>query len=111
MNTIGIVDVSALLACPGLAGLVVPKADLGAVADQIGRKPRQPIRMIVCEAILDRYVLAFDEPNLGQARQECGHKMRGTESCRASEESDHRHRPLLRACRERPRGRRAAEQR
>jgi hypothetical protein len=36
--------------------------------------------------------------------------MRGTESCRASEESDHRHRRLLRACRERPRSSRAAEQ-
>jgi hypothetical protein len=36
--------------------------------------------------------------------------MRGSESCRASEESDHRHRRLLRLRHERPRDR-AAEQR
>src|SRR5262249_8743842 len=78
--------------------------------DQVGRQTRQSLRAIICKAILDCYILTFDKPALGQALTECGHKVRGTGSCGASEEPNHRHRRLLRARRERPRDR-AAEQR
>jgi hypothetical protein len=45
------------------------------------------------------------------ALPECGHKVCSASRRRSAEKSDHRHRRLLRARSERPRGRRAAEQR
>ena len=80
-------------------------------ADQIGGEARQPIRLIVCPALLDNDVLAFDKPFLAQAFAKLRYKLRELLSCRAAEKSDHRHRRLLRARRQRPRRRRAAEQR
>src|SRR5499427_2306758 len=60
--------------------------------------------------ILDRHILALDVPGFTKALAECGQKA-GISRPRAVEESYHRHRRLLCARRERPRGRRAAEQR
>src|SRR5262249_29232612 len=59
----------------------------------------------------DVYVLAFDVPSLAQALSEC--ILDGRRFARRShtQEPDHRHRRLLRVCRERPRGCRAADQR
>src|SRR5262249_11993010 len=72
---------------------------------------RQPIIMALCPPELDRNVLAFDIAGLRKAATETGHEwfvLLGR--CRI-EEPDHRHRRLLRVRRERPRGRRAADER
>src|SRR5262245_7562161 len=63
--------------------------------------------------ILDRHILALDVPGFTNALPECGQKACtiGKERPRAAEEPDHRQRRLLRARRDRPRDRRAAEQR
>jgi len=78
-------------------------------ADQVGRQLRQPIVTTRRLAIFDGYVPAFDVVSLGETAAERIHEMRGF-NCRR-ENPDHRHRRLLRASRERPRGCRAAEQR
>ena len=80
-------------------------------ANQIGHQSRQPIKLIFRRAIFDRDVLALDEACFLQALAERGHEVRRVGERRAAEKSDHRHRRLLRARRERPRGRRAAEKR
>src|SRR5204862_739323 len=60
---------------------------------------------------LDRQGLAIKKADFFHTLQERGHKGRIRAGRRAAEEPDHRHCGLLRACRERPRGRRGAEQR
>ena len=81
-------------------------------ANQIGRQRRQSIVLAVRPAIFDRDVLALDIAGFasgpGGTRAD-GMRVR-VRRC-AAEEPDHRHRRLLRARRERPRSRRAAEQR
>ena len=67
---------------------------------------------IICPAVFDRYVLALDIalPSFRPRRNadnRCAERIKR----RIPEEADHRHRRLLRARRERPRRRRAAEQR
>src|SRR5262249_6508678 len=78
---------------------------------QIGRQHRQPVILAVCPAILDRHVLAFDVAGFVQAAMECGQKRRIGVTRPAIEVAYHWHRWLLRAPGQRPRGRRAAEQR
>src|SRR5262249_41091070 len=63
--------------------------------------------LILCKAVFDRQVLAFDKLGLLQAPAEgchhlCGIRIVGRPTV---EEPDHRHRRLLRARRERPCGR------
>ena len=65
--------------------------------------------MIFRRAVFDRDVLALDEADLLQALAEGGHKVRRVGEGRAADKPDHRHRRLLRARRERPPRRRAAE--
>jgi hypothetical protein len=60
--------------------------------------------------VFDRHVLARDIAGLFQALTKAAQAIRDHLSRSVVEESDHRHRRLLRARRERPRGR-AAEQR
>src|SRR5215831_12801752 len=79
-------------------------------AYQVSCEVGQPIILILRPAILDRHILAFDVPAFANALPECGHKTCSVGGRRAAEEPDYRHRRLLRARRERPRGR-AAEQR
>jgi hypothetical protein len=55
---------------------------------QIGGEARQPIQVIVGPAILDRRVLAVDEPCLLQALVERGDQMHERPGRRAAEESD-----------------------
>ena len=62
-------------------------------------------------AVLDRDVLALDEACFLQALAECSHAVRLAGERSTAEKPHHRHRRLLRARRERPRRRRAAEQR
>jgi hypothetical protein len=105
LKTMGIVVVAAWAAS---AAGVLPGV---ATTDQIGRHSRQSIVLAVRPAIFDRHVLSIDIPHLAQALAEGEQTARpGVRRC-AAEEPDHRHRRLLRARRERPRGCRAAEQR
>jgi hypothetical protein len=67
--------------------------------------------MIVCPAILNRHILSFNESGLVQALSERSDKVRGAGGRRASEKTNDRHCRLLRARRERPRGRCCAYER
>src|SRR5262249_6765529 len=80
--------------------------------NQFGRKHRQSIILAFRPAIFDLDVLAFDISCLFQSLAERTQADRVSGQVRrcAAEEPDHRHRRLLRARRERPRGS-AAEQR
>src|SRR6516165_5982340 len=80
-------------------------------AYQLSCEVGQSIILILRPAILDRHILAFDVPAFADALPECGHKTCSVGGRRAAEEPDYRHRRLLRARRERPRGSRTAEQR
>src|SRR5262245_55529173 len=62
-------------------------------------------------AIFDHDVLALDETCFLQALTEGGHEVHSVSERGVPQEPDHRHLRLLRAHRERPRSRRAAEQR
>jgi hypothetical protein len=63
--------------------------------------------LTVRPAILDRDVLVLDETRLAKASAVRGHATRESLRHCAIEKADHRHRFLLRARRERPRGRAA----
>jgi len=78
-------------------------------AYQVSCEVGQPIILILRPAILDRHILAFDVPAFADALPECGHKTCSVGGRRAAEELDYRHRRLLRARSQRPRGSRAAE--
>src|SRR5437899_2869060 len=67
--------------------------------------------MALQPVVLDHYVLALDEAGFVEAFAERYHIARGAISRPAANKPHHRYRRLLRARRERPRGRRAAEQR
>src|ERR1700730_8380889 len=78
-------------------------------AYQIGCEVGQSVGLVLRPAILDRHILALDVAGFTKALAECGQMARTIDRRRAAEESYHRHRRLLRASRERPCGRRAAE--
>jgi hypothetical protein len=80
-------------------------------ANEIGRQLWQPIESAFCPAIFDRHVLAFEVTGLSKALPERGHKVAPLRGGGGVKEPDYWHRLLLRARRERPRGRRAAEKR
>src|SRR5262245_64168587 len=79
-------------------------------AYQIGCEIGQSVVLVLRPAILNRHILALDVAGFTKALAECGQKA-GINRPRAVEESYHRHRRLLRARRERPCRRRAAEKR
>src|SRR5262245_50518345 len=66
--------------------------------------------MIIRPAIFDRDILALDIAGFIQALTERGREGHIARSCRAVEKPDHRYRWLLRARRDRPRSRRAADE-
>jgi hypothetical protein len=78
-------------------------------ADQIHGERRHTFEMLLGKTELDRDILAVDKPRFGQAFAERGGEMRNCRRSIGAEEPDHRHRVLLRARRERPHGRHAAE--
>jgi hypothetical protein len=80
-------------------------------ADQIGREYRQSVILTFCPAIFDRHVLADDVTALAQTPTERGQEVLAPPGRSTVEPSDYRHRRLLRARRERPRGDHAAEKR
>ena len=77
-------------------------------ANQFGRQRRQPLHLVLSPAVFDRDVLALDVAGLLEALAERPQAIRISVRRLAVEETDHRHRRLLRVRRERPR-RRAAE--
>jgi len=80
-------------------------------AKQIGRQSIQPVVLAVRKARLDYDIPSINKAGLVEALTKCccdEHLCLGRATV---EESDHRHRRLLRASRYRPRCRRAAEQR
>jgi hypothetical protein len=81
-------------------------------ANEIARQCRQSIGLALRPAEFDRYIPAFNVAGFVQALPETGYKMFEWFGGGDVEKSDHRDRRLLlRARRERPRCRRAAEQR
>src|SRR5262249_12143753 len=79
--------------------------------NKISRQHWQSIKLILGPAVFYRHVLAHDVASLLQALAECPQPFRNRIRRSRVEIPDHRHRRLLRARHERPRCRRAAEQR
>ena len=76
---------------------------------EVGHESRQAIELALQPMVLHRHVLALDVAGFVEALAEPGNKGRIRQS--GIDEADHWHRRLLRARRERPRSRRAAEER
>src|SRR5215470_18256213 len=81
------------------------------MVNQIGRQLWQAIISAFRPAVFDRHVLALDVAGFTETLPEWVQYSLFEAGCPAVEQSHHRHRGLLRARRERPRGRRTAEQR
>jgi hypothetical protein len=80
-------------------------------ADEIGRQFRQSIESSLRPNIFDADVAVLDIASFVQSLAERGNLVAQHSRRPAAEKPDHRHRRLLRARRERPRRRRATEQR
>src|SRR5262245_13066734 len=80
-------------------------------ANQIGRQRREPIDLILGPAVFNQHILTLDNACVFEALTECADALRHPVRRSGVEESDHWHRRLLRAHRERPGHRRAPEQR
>src|SRR5262245_43212388 len=108
-KTIGIVEVAALaaFAATGLPGVTITltcrRTSSAASSGNRWYRFRPPV--------FDRHVLAFEVAGFIQAPPEGSHTVGGGLGRPRVEPPDHRHRWLLRASRQRPRRRRAAEQR
>jgi hypothetical protein len=76
---------------------------------QFGRDLTEPRIVAVRPAIFDRDIAALVKARFAQALPECRDDLGGGFGGGGVEEADHRHRPLLRARRQRPGGGRAAE--
>src|SRR5262249_34857373 len=85
--------------------------DSYAAVDKIGHERGQAIVAAVEPMVLDRHVLAFDVADFLEAFTKRSSLARGAFRRSGADEPNHRHHRLLRARRERPRCRRAAEQR
>jgi len=77
--------------------------------DQLRRQRRQAIVMTLRPAVFEPHILTFDIAGRFQALMNRGHIARVRRGRRRAEKTDYRH--LLRARRERPGGRRAADER
>src|SRR5262245_59254643 len=80
-------------------------------ADQIGRKRRQSIMLVFCETVFDRHIAAVDITGFTQAATERGREIGPVILTERVQEPDRRHRRLLCARRNRPRHRRAGDER
>src|SRR5262249_45800341 len=81
------------------------------LANETRRQCRQPVVVTLPPAVFDCEVLALDVARLLEALAKCRQTARHRLGRSGVEEPDHRLRRLLRAGSQRPRGRRAAEQR
>jgi hypothetical protein len=66
-------------------------------ADEVGGQCGQPIILALGPAVFDRQILPFDIAGFAQSLVERGYKWRIWAGRGAAEETDHRHRLLLRA--------------
>src|SRR5262245_60809369 len=82
-----------------------------ATADEVGHERRQAVVFAVQPMVLHRHVLALYVAGFGEAFTERACMARGAIERPTADKADHRHRRLLRARRERPRGCRAAKKR
>src|SRR5262249_2016273 len=82
-----------------------------AASDEVSRQLRQLMHLIVGEAVFNREVLALNIARLPQPLTKSAQWIAERIGRLAVKVPYHRHRRLLRARRERPRGRRAAEER
>src|SRR5262249_5187142 len=73
---------------------------------QICRECWQAIELVLRQAEFDRYVVAVDEPRFLQSMTESRHPVSSFDRRCGVKEADHRYCRLLRARRQRPRGRR-----
>ena len=80
-------------------------------ANEVGCQFRQAIGVVMRPPEFDGHVLALDVAALAQSLAESSNSICERLWGAELEHANHRHRRLLRACREGPRGRRAAEQR
>jgi len=78
--------------------------------NQFRRQRRQPIELVLGPPVFDHDILALDVAGLLQALAKRAQALREPVRRYAAEEANHRQDALLRARRERPRRRRAAEQ-
>src|SRR5262245_15371506 len=79
--------------------------------DQFRRQRWQSIVLTLSRPILDHYVLALEIASFRQTLEERSHKMRRAVNRGTPKKPNHRHGYLLRAPRQRPQGRRTADQR
>src|SRR5579862_3071663 len=77
--------------------------------NEIGHQRWKPIILIVRKAVFDRHVFPFDIASFFQAATKSVQELGVITRPSAAEETDHRHRRLLRTHRERPTNRRAAD--
>src|SRR5262249_59712929 len=80
-------------------------------ANQVCRQRRELVDLIFGPAIHDRDIFTFDVAGFFQALAKCTQAFREPVGRYGAEEPYHRHGPLLCTYRERPRDRRAAEER
>src|SRR5439155_22108680 len=82
---------------------------------ELGRQRRQPVDVIFGPAVFDRHISMLEKANLVQALSKCSHELLAVAERAAAQNTDHRRRRLLGACRarckQRRRRHRAAEQR
>src|SRR5262249_39615355 len=78
---------------------------------KLGHQCRHAIDLILCPTIFDYNIAAIDETGFAEALTKCRGEMGASIGGAVMEKSDHRQRGLLRTRRERPRHRRAAEER
>src|SRR5262249_54325510 len=80
-------------------------------ADEVSHERRQAIVLAAEPMVLNDSVLAFNEAGFAEAFRKRCRMASGAIERSTADKADHRHRRLLRACRERPRGCCTAEQR
>src|SRR5262245_19126854 len=80
-------------------------------ANQFSYQRRYPIDLILTPAVFDRDVLALDMSGILKALAECAYTVRLSIGRTRVDDANHRRRGLLRARRNRPRGRNAADKR
>src|SRR5262245_45696933 len=107
-NTIGIVEVAAFAA---IAGGVFPTIHGHLPLQKLGDQSRQPVVLAAGPSIFNGHVLTLDETDFLQPLAERGHIGHWCAGCITRPDEADEWNGLLRPRRERPRGRRAAEQR
>ena len=72
-------------------GRVLDDHDRNSPLHQIGGQRREPVRLVICPAELDRHVVAFDEAGVGKAIAQCRDAENRIRSRCRIEKADDRH--------------------